>query len=496
MEQGKRLSTYFIPLGFFLFYTVTVATAQTPQQIAQKAFRATVILVMEDAEGQPLSLGSGFFVGDGQIATNLHVVEGAASGYAKLVDKEMKLNIEGYTAIDKKRDLIILKVPTFGPQIISFGNSDLAQVGETVYAVGNPRGLEGTFSDGIISSIRLIDGDKLIQITAPVSPGSSGGPVLNRKGEVIGISVLSVRDGQNLNFAIPSNHLKNLLAKAGVAKPLFQALSVTETPIITTQPIITQPITTQPDGRTMLLIPAGEFQMGSNDTDSDADEQPIHTVHVDAFYIDMLEVTNLDFKKFVLANPQWQKGRISKALHNGNYLKHWDGNNYPVGKANHPVVYVSWYAAMAYAEWTGKRLPTETEWEKAARGGLMSMRYPWGNTIDSTRANYASSVNNIGSTGPVLSYGANGYGLYAIAGNVREWCLDESVLGNPLSGVNTTVNLDLLTKNYTSVKSTRIVRGGSWIDSARFVRVANRFRSTPTEASNHLGFRCVRAVAP
>lgn len=229
MKQRKRLFTYFAHLGFFLFCAVTVATAQTPQQIAQKAFRATVILVMEDAEGQPLSLGSGFFVGDSQIATNLHVVKGAASGYAKLVGKEMKLNIEGYTAIDEKRDLIILKVPTFDPEVILLGNSDLTQVGETVYAVGSPRGLEGTFSDGIISSIRLLDGDKLIQITAPVSPGNSGGPVLNRKGEVIGVSVLSIRDGQNLNFAIPSNYLKSLLTKVGVLKPLSH---LAETPMM------------------------------------------------------------------------------------------------------------------------------------------------------------------------------------------------------------------------------------------------------------------------
>ena len=155
---------------------------------------------MEDANGQPLSLGSGFFVKDDQIATNLHVVEGAARGYAKLVGQETKFNIEGYTAIDEKRDLIILKVTAFGTQTISLGNSDFAQVGETVYAVGNPRGLEGTFSQGIISSIRPVGIDKLIQITAPLSPGSSGGPVLNRKGEVIGVSVLTIRDGPKSQF--------------------------------------------------------------------------------------------------------------------------------------------------------------------------------------------------------------------------------------------------------------------------------------------------------
>ena len=168
---------------------------------------------MEDANGQPLSLGSGFFLEEDQIATNLHVVEGATRGYAKLVGKETKFNIEGYTAIDEKRDLIILKVTAFGTQAISLGNSDFAQVGETVYAVGNPRGLEGTFSQGIISSIRPVGTDKLIQITAPLSPGSSGGPVLNHRGEVIGVSVLTIRDGQNLNFAIPSNYLKTLLTK-------------------------------------------------------------------------------------------------------------------------------------------------------------------------------------------------------------------------------------------------------------------------------------------
>ena len=226
MIKQRKMLKNFAFLVSILFYVVTAATAQTPQQIAQKAFRSTVLLVMEDANGQPLSLGSGFFVGDGQIATNFHVVEGAARGYAKLVGKETKFNIDGYTAIDEKRDLIILKVTTFGGQSILLGNSDFAQVGETVYAVGNPRGLEGTFSQGIISSIRPVGIDRLIQITAPLSPGSSGGPVLNRKGEVIGVSVLTIRDGQNLNFAIPSNYLKTLLTKVGYAKPLSQAKSV------------------------------------------------------------------------------------------------------------------------------------------------------------------------------------------------------------------------------------------------------------------------------
>ena len=227
MEYNKKPFLYFIGLMLLLLCGITAANAQSPQQIAKKSFRSTVLLVMEDDNGQPMSLGSGFFVADGQIATNLHVVEGTARGYAKLVGQETKFNIEGYTAIDENRDLIILKVTTYGTQPISLGNSDFAQVGEIVYAVGNPRGLEGTFSDGIISSIRPVGSDKLIQITAPLSPGSSGGPVLNRRGEVIGVSVLTIRDGQNLNFAIPSNYLKNLISKVGYVKSLSEAKPTT-----------------------------------------------------------------------------------------------------------------------------------------------------------------------------------------------------------------------------------------------------------------------------
>lgn len=202
---------------------VVSAHAQTAQEIAKSAFRSTVLLVMEDANGQPLSLGSGFFVRDGEIASNLHVIEGAARGYAKPVGQKTKYDVEGITAIDAKRDLVVLKVSSSRSQALSLGNSDAVQVGESVYAVGNPQGLEGTFSQGIISSIRNIGADTLLQITAPISPGSSGGPVLNGKGEVIGVSVATFRGGQNLNFAIPSSYLKMLLGNAGSAKPLATA---------------------------------------------------------------------------------------------------------------------------------------------------------------------------------------------------------------------------------------------------------------------------------
>ena len=254
-----------------------------------------------------------------------------------------------------------------------------------------------------------------------------------------------------------------------------------------------------PEG--MVLIPAGEFEMGSEDAEAAADEQPIHTVHVDAFYMDEYEVTNLDYKRFVLANPRWQKDRIPKALHNSAYLQHWDGNNYPAGKANHPVTWVSWYAAMAYAEWAGKRLPTEAEWEKAARGGKSGSKYPWGNTISRDRANYGG---NVGDTRKVGSYSKNGYGLYDVCGNVWEWCLDaydgnfyfSSPRRNPLSDVNTLSNANLIINDYANIKSTRVIRGGSWSTNTKGARVANRNGRRPEEAYDFLGFRCVRSVSP
>ena len=134
----------------------------------------------------------------------------------------------------------------------------------------------------------------------------------------------------------------------------------------------------------VVLIPAGEFQMGSDS--GEPDEKPVHTVYVDAFYIDVYAVTSADYKKFVDANPQWQKDSIPEKYHDGDYLALWEKNDYPKEKADHPVIYVTWYAAMAYAQWSGKRLPTEAEWEKAARGGLVGKKYPWGDTEDITKA--------------------------------------------------------------------------------------------------------------
>lgn len=247
----------------------------------------------------------------------------------------------------------------------------------------------------------------------------------------------------------------------------------------------------------MVVIPAGEFLMGSNDEDANDSEKPVHPVYVNAFYIDKYPVTNEQYKAFLDACPQWQKDSILTDHHSGNYLRTWYRNNYPKGAANHPVVNVSWYAAMAYAQWAEKRLLTEAEWEKAARGGLTGKKYPWGDQIDTTKANYGE---NIGQTTPIGEYPPNDYGVYDIVGNVWEWCLDEHIFDfyaasprrNPIAGDDITYVLN----NFISLKTYRVLRGGSWMSIPRYVRVAPRFRFTPSHSINNVGFRCARSVSP
>ena len=211
-----------IPVIVLVFCTISRVPAQTAPQIAEKALAATVYLEMQDSNGLPLGFGSGFFVGDNLIATNYHVIEGAARGSAKLVGRFSTYTIEGVTATDKTNDLALLKVTVSGINPLPLGNSSDVKIGETIYVAGNPKGLEGTFSNGIISSRRDPYTKERLQMTAPISPGSSGGPVLNSKGEVIGVSFMTLVGGQNLNFAIPSRYLRELLTESTPAKPLAE----------------------------------------------------------------------------------------------------------------------------------------------------------------------------------------------------------------------------------------------------------------------------------
>ena len=194
----------------------TTVEVSIEQQIAKKALASTVLILTTDATGDPMALGSGFFINNDQLVSNWHVVEGATTAYALSADEKTKYKIEGIIAMNPKQDLVILQVSGEGSSL-PLGDSNTAQIGESIYVTGNPKGWTGTFSIGVISSFQMRYAGKRIQITAPVSPGSSGGPVLNDKGKVIGIvyAVHGGPDAQNLNLAIPVNYLKALVKRVG-----------------------------------------------------------------------------------------------------------------------------------------------------------------------------------------------------------------------------------------------------------------------------------------
>ena len=207
----------FIFTTILLLYGISCVAALTPEELATLALDSTVVVRTESPEGT--IYGSGFVIGEGVIATNYHLIEteGQSVVTVKLVRETTTHWIQSIPAVDVENDLAIIIAEGVNAPILPLGDSDAVQVGEEIYVAGNPYGLEGTFSDGLISAIRQDkeSGKKLFQMTAPVSPGSSGGPVLNGSGEVIGITVglvsqRKVKDPQNLNFAVPVNYLKTL----------------------------------------------------------------------------------------------------------------------------------------------------------------------------------------------------------------------------------------------------------------------------------------------
>lgn len=206
------------------FFTVLISSlqtfGQTATEIAKSGINSTVSIVALDNISQPLGYGSGFLIDDELIATNVHVIEGSNSAYILKNGESKKYPVSGYVAIDRANDLIILRVPGLYGTKLLFGSETIPEIGEKIYAVGNPKGLNGTFSEGIVSGIRELATNQILQITAPISPGSSGGPVLNSSGHLVGIAFASFSAGQNLNFAIPVKYLLILKSKIGTITAL------------------------------------------------------------------------------------------------------------------------------------------------------------------------------------------------------------------------------------------------------------------------------------
>jgi S1-C subfamily serine protease len=181
--------------------------------ISRKANGAVVSIIMLDKEEHPVAQGSGFLIStDGHVVTNYHVIREGVSAIVKLPNGA-SFHVDGVLASDKNRDVAIIKAHGVDFRTLSLGDSGRLQVGEEVVAIGNPLSLESTVSNGIVSAFRTDEneGGKFVQITAPISPGSSGGPLFNMAGEVVGITTSHIKGGENLNFAIPINALKPML---------------------------------------------------------------------------------------------------------------------------------------------------------------------------------------------------------------------------------------------------------------------------------------------
>ena len=288
-----------------------------------------------------------------------------------------------------------------------------------------------------------------------------------------------IADINNLVDAIEEQGLilTNLEARI---KTMERGKSVAITPIKEGEVEEIAPLVKEKD---MVFIRAGIFKMGDSFNEGDPDEQPTKAIHIEAFYMDENEVTVGEYKAFIekTGNTELDWGKIGKYS----------------PTENHPVIYVTWYDAMNYALWAGKRLPTEAEWEYAARGGLISKRYPWGNDISVVNANYAGKVKR---TSQVGSYAPNGYGLYDMAGNISEWCLDEyneesyatDFNKNPFSGGQ----VKRIISNFEGIQSFRVIRGGSWLGNTDNLRVSNRNSRPPKDADRLFGFRCVKSLKP
>jgi formylglycine-generating enzyme required for sulfatase activity len=244
------------------------------------------------------------------------------------------------------------------------------------------------------------------------------------------------------------------------------------------------------------MIPAGDFLMGSEE--GSEVEKPVHRVYLDAYFMDSTPVTNAQFAEFTAATGY---GTTAERLERIVNLQ--EGDSVETAKSwrtfatperdNHPVIFVSWLDADAYARWATKRLPTEAEWEKAARGGLDRKRFPWGDEITDHGANWGKTQSGpeaMPPTTPISMFPPNDYGLYDMVGNVWEWCADWYF--DPYYEISPEEN-----PAGPDGGQYRVRRGASWNIRESFrLRCANRGAMPPDRFFANLGFRCARTVPP
>jgi serine/threonine-protein kinase len=261
---------------------------------------------------------------------------------------------------------------------------------------------------------------------------------------------------------------------SGTPTPTIQPTSTvtpTPQPTVTDEILVINSLVAEADGMVLVYVPAGGFEMGNEE--GWESEQPVHPVNLNAYWIDQTEVTNRQYQLCVqegACDPPGSPESFTRDQYYGNEAF-----------ATYPVIHVSWYDALTYCEWAGRRLPTEAEWEKAARG-ISANLYPWGENISCENANYIGCT---GDTNPVGSHplGASPFGALDMAGNVWEWVADWYYIGyyqeSPLD----------YPKGPDS-GAYRVVRGGSWNDYEWYLRTTTRYSYFPDNQRVSIGFRC------
>ena len=238
----------------------------------------------------------------------------------------------------------------------------------------------------------------------------------------------------------------------------------------------------------MVLIPAGDFIMGTDSEQANADQKPAHQVYLEAFYIDKHEVTNAQYEEFILAGGYKSKKLWTREgwdfIQDNHIQTPWNYRQNKIStEPDHPVIGVSWHEADAYAKWSGKRLPTEAEWEKAAKG-TEGRVYPWGNEMDFSKLSYFPHVTKIQSVGNFPG-GASSYGVLDMAGSVWEWCADrysESYYDRP----------PRTNPKGPSNGEYRVLRGGAWDSIRRQLQCTYRYYEKENYQNYTIGFRCAK----
>ena len=448
--------------------------------------------------------GSGFAISsNGYIATNYHVIEGGNQIRVMGIKGDFSTLYEAKVVLtDEKNDLAIVKVSNVNLGTIPYTfRKTMASVGESIFVLGYPltstMGDDIKLTDGLISSKSGFSGDvTMYQISAPIQPGNSGGPLFDKSGNLIGIICAKHREAENASYAVKLSYLLGLIETLSTP-PTLPSSSLMAGQSLPQQVKLASKFVYQiivdngvsADGNSgrgsdinradrpkieWVNIPAGTFTMGSPSYEAYSwdKEGPQHSVSLSGFKMSKYEVTFAQYDAFCGA-----AGRLKP-------------NDEGWGRGNRPVINVDWNDATAFAQWMGCRLPTEAEWEYACRAGTTSP-FNTGSCLGSSQANYDGNYpyttcgkgTYLQKTMPVGSYAPNAWGLYDMHGNVWEWCSDwlgdysSSPQNNPKGP---------------SSGSYRVLRGGGWRShGGHYCRSATRLSDEPSHRNGGRGFRLV-----